>query len=86
MDQITELYKARGDALEAMLDNLERDLSQMLASLAEVKQALSDMDNRYGLTQGEGSQKELCDTLRRNFPDWADKSDEELLAQFGNQK
>lgn len=82
MDQLTEVYKTRGDALEAVLDKVEDELRTMLQDIGTVRQMLSENDKRYGLTQGKGSVKEMCDTLRRNFPAWAHKSDDELMEQF----
>lgn len=84
MEEVTAIYKAKADALQATLDKVEEDMQQRLSDLQNIRQTIAEMDEKFGLTEGKGSQHELLELVRRNFPDFAESSDEDILSRFGD--
>lgn len=82
-DALHNLYKIRGDVLEALIDKLEKDLTEMVRTVTTVRAALAEQDKKYHLTSGKGGMTELYATVRKNFPQYADATDEEILKAFG---
>lgn len=83
MEQITQVYKAKADTLQATLEKTIEELQSYVAELQRIRSAVADLDERFGLTEGRGGQHELLAMIRRNFPDYENASDEEILNKFG---
>lgn len=83
MEDIAAVYKAKADALQAIVDKVESDMRQRLEDLQSIRETINDMDKRFGLNEGKGSEHELMEMVRRNFPGMADASDEDIMKKFG---
>lgn len=83
MDTMTNLYKIRGDVLEALLGRVQNDLKQTLVVLETTRAALDEQDKKFRLTSDGGGMGELCSTVRKNFPKFSEASDAEIMKAFG---
>lgn len=84
--------KLRGDAaltiLQAMLPAIvttQKKLAEMQQVIEQALEATEQFDRDNGLLVGEKSslQQEMLTVLRRQMPHLTDKSDEEIISQFG---
>ena len=84
--------KLRGDAaltiLQAMLSGIvttQKKLAEMQQVIEQALEVTEQFDRDNGLLVGEKSslQQEMLAVLRRQMPHLADKSDEEIISQFG---
>ena len=82
MDPLATVYKTRGDVLEALLDKMQDDLTQMLEAIKLTRAALAEQDQRFKLTAGKGGRQELIDAARKTFPQFANATDEEIANAF----